>query len=60
MLALLLAVVYMLRLMALVLLTAAAPLALAAYGLPQTGWAARWWWRALAAGLGIQAAQAWC
>ena len=42
MLALVLAVVYVLRLMALVLLTAAAPLALAAYALPQTAWAARW------------------
>jgi len=42
----------------LVLLTAAAPLALAAYALPQTAWAARWWWRALTACLAIQAAQA--
>ena len=58
MLALVLAVVYVLRLMALVLLTAAAPLALAAYALPQTAWAARWWWRALTACLAIQAAQA--
>ena len=57
-LALVLAVVYVLRLMALVLLTAAAPLALAAYALPQTAWAARWWWRALTACLAIQAAQA--
>ena len=45
-LALVLAAVYVLRLMALVLLTAAAPLALAAWALPQTAWAARWWWRA--------------
>jgi len=57
-LALVLAVVYVLRLMALVLLTAAAPLALACYALPQTAWAARWWWRALTVCLGIQAAQA--
>ena len=57
-LALVLAVVYVLRLMALVLLTAAAPLALAAYALPQTAWAARWWWRALTVCLAIQAAQA--
>ena len=57
-LALVLAVVYVLRLMALVLLTAAAPLALAAHALPQTAWAARWWWRALTACLAIQAAQA--
>ena len=58
MLALVLAVVYVLRLMALVLLTAAAPLALACYALPQTAWAARWWWRALTACLAIQVAQA--
>jgi hypothetical protein len=57
-LALVLAVVYVLRLMALVLLTAAAPLALACYALPQTAWAARWWWRALTACLAIQVAQA--
>ena len=57
-LALVLAVVYVLRLMALVLLTAAAPLALAAYALPQTAWAARWWWRALTVCLAIQVAQA--
>ena len=57
-LALVLAVVYVLRLMALVLLTAAAPLALACYALPQTAWATRWWWRALTACLAIQAAQA--
>jgi len=57
-LALVLVVVYVLRLMALVLLTAAAPLALACYALPQTAWAARWWWRALTACLAIQVAQA--
>jgi hypothetical protein len=57
-LALVLAVVYVLRLMAIVLLAAAAPLALACYALPQTAWAARWWCRALAAALAIQAAQA--
>jgi hypothetical protein len=57
-LALVLAMVYVLRLMALVLLTAAAPLALACYALPQTAWAARWWWRALTAALAIQVAQA--
>jgi hypothetical protein len=56
--ALVLVVVYVLRLMALVLLTAAAPLALAAHALPQTAWAARWWWRALTACLAIQVAQA--
>ena len=57
-LALILAVIYVLRLMAMVLLTAGAPLALACYALPQTTWAARWWWRALTACLAIQAAQA--
>ena len=41
-LALVLAMVYVLRLMAVVLLAAAAPLALALYALPQTAWAARW------------------
>jgi hypothetical protein len=56
--ALVLAVTYVLRLMALILLTAAAPLALACYALPQTAWAARWWWRALTAVLVIPAAQA--
>lgn len=55
---LVLVVIYVLRLMALVLLTAAAPLFLAAWALPQTGWAARWWWRALTAALAVQAAQA--
>ena len=44
-LALVLAAVYVIRLMAVVLL-AAAPVLLALYCLPQTAWAARWWWRA--------------
>jgi hypothetical protein len=48
-LALVLAGVYVLRLMTLVLLNAAAPLALACHALPPTAWAARWWWRALTA-----------
>jgi hypothetical protein len=56
-LALVLAVVYVMRLMAVVLLAAAAPLCLALYALPQTAWAARWWWRALTAVLSIQVAQ---
>jgi hypothetical protein len=56
-LALVLAVVYVMRLMAVVLLAAAAPLCLALYALPQTAWAARWWWRATAAALSIQVAQ---
>jgi len=45
------------RLMAVVLLAAAAPVLLALYALPQTSWAARWWWRALTAALAIQVAQ---
>jgi hypothetical protein len=57
-LALVLAMTYVLRLMAVILLTAAAPLALACYALPQTAWAARWWWRAMTAVLVIPAAQA--
>ena len=56
-LALVLAAVYIIRLMAVVLLAAAAPLCLALYGLPQTAWAAGWWWRALTAALAIQVAQ---
>jgi hypothetical protein len=56
-LALVLAVVYVMRMMAVVLLAAAAPLCLALYALPQTAWAARWWWRALTAALAIQVAQ---
>lgn len=57
-LALVLAAVYVIRLMAVVLLAAAAPVLLALYALPQTAWAARWWWRALTAALAIQVAQA--
>lgn len=57
-LALVLAVTYVLRLMAVILLTAVAPLALACYALPQTSWAARWWWRAMTALMVIPAAQA--
>jgi hypothetical protein len=56
-LAVILAFIYVLRLMAIVLLAAAAPLALASYALPQLAWLARWWWRALAAALAIQIAQ---
>ena len=52
------AVTYVIRLMAVVLLTGAAPLALACYALPYTSWAARWWWRAFAAVLIIPDAQA--
>ena len=56
-LALVLAAVYVIRLMAVVLLAAAAPVLLALYALPQTAWAARWWWRALTAALAVQVAQ---
>jgi hypothetical protein len=56
-LALVLAAVYVIRLMAVVLLAAAAPVLLALYALPQTAWAAAWWWRALTAALSIQVAQ---
>jgi len=56
-LALVLALVYVIRLMAVVLLAAAAPVLLALYCLPQTAWAAAWWWRALTAALAIQVAQ---
>ena len=56
-LALVLAAVYVIRLMAVVLLAGAAPVLLALYALPQTAWAARWWWRALTAALAIQVAQ---
>src|SRR5260370_8019383 len=44
-LALVLALVYVIRLMAVVLLAAAAPVLLALYALPQTAWPARWWRR---------------
>jgi hypothetical protein len=56
-LALVLAAVYVIRLMAVVLLAAAAPVLLSLYALPQTAWAARWWWRALTAALAIQVVQ---
>jgi hypothetical protein len=57
-LAVVIAVTYIIRMMALVLLAAVAPLALAGYTLPQTAWTARWWWRAFTAALAIPAAQA--
>lgn len=55
---LVLAVIYVARLMLTVVLIAIAPLALACHALPQTEGIARWWWRALAGVLAIQAAQA--
>jgi hypothetical protein len=48
---------FVIRIMLLVLLTAAAPLALACHALPQTEGIARLWWRALAGVLAIQLAQ---
>lgn len=53
-----LAVIFAARLMLTVLLVGLAPLCLACHALPQTEPVARWWWRALAAILAIQAAQA--
>ena len=48
---------FTIRIMLLVLLTAAAPLALACHALPQTEGIARLWWRAIAGVLAIQVAQ---
>jgi hypothetical protein len=48
---------FVIRVMLLVLLTAAAPLALACHALPQTEGIARLWWRALAGVLVVQVAQ---
>ncbi len=55
---LVLTVIYVARLMLTVVLIAMAPLALACHALPQTEGFARWWWRAFAGILAIQAAQA--
>jgi hypothetical protein len=55
--ALVLAAVYVIRMMAVVLLAAAAPVLLALWALPQTAWAARWYCRAGVAVLAIPAAQ---
>jgi hypothetical protein len=55
---LVLLVVYVARVALVVLLVAAAPLALAGHVLPQTDGAARLWWRAFAACLAVQVAQA--
>ncbi|WP_141955405.1 hypothetical protein [Actinoallomurus bryophytorum] len=48
---------FFIRIMLLVLLTAAAPLALACHALPQTEGLARLWWRAIAGVLAVQVAQ---
>jgi len=53
-----LTIIYVARLMLTVVLIAMAPLALACHALPQTEGFARWWWRAFAGILAIQAAQA--
>jgi hypothetical protein len=55
---LVLTIIYAARLMLTVVLIAIAPLALACHALPQTEGIARWWWRAFAGVLAIQAAQA--
>lgn len=55
---LVLTIIYVARLMLTVVLIAVAPLALACHALPQTEGLARWWWRAFAGILAIQAAQA--
>jgi len=55
---LVLTVIYVARLMLTVVLLAIAPLALACHALPHTENIARWWWRAFAGILAIQAAQA--
>lgn len=51
-------VLYLVRASLIVLLVCAAPLMLLAHGLPQTEGIARFWWRAMFAALGVQAAQA--
>lgn len=55
---LVLAMIYVARLMLTVVLLAMAPLALACHALPQTEHIARWWWRAFTGVLAIQSAQA--
>lgn len=54
----LLGCLYLLRAMLVVLLVAGAPAMLACHALPQTDGLARFWWRATAACLGVQIAQA--
>jgi hypothetical protein len=51
-------ILYIVRAALIVLLVCAAPLMLIAHGLPQTEGMARFWWRAMIAALGVQAAQA--
>ena len=54
---LLVLITYLARVMLLVLLAAAAPLALACHALPQSDGVARLWWRAFAGVLAVQVAQ---
>jgi hypothetical protein len=51
-------ILYIVRAALIVLLVCAAPLMLISHGLPQTEGMARFWWRAMLAALGVQAAQA--
>lgn len=51
-------ILYIVRAALIVLLVCAAPLMLIAHGLPQSEGMARFWWRAMLAALGVQAAQA--
>jgi hypothetical protein len=51
-------ILYIVRAALIILLVCAAPLMLIAHGLPQTEGVARFWWRAMLAALGVQAAQA--
>ena len=57
-LAVVLLILYIVRAALIVLLVCAAPLMLISHGLPQTEGMARFWWRAMLAALGVQAAQA--
>ncbi|MGP4029726.1 proline-rich domain-containing protein [Actinomadura sp. 3N407] len=57
-LALILSIIYIVRVMLTILLIAAAPLALACHALPQTEPIAKLWWRAFTGVLAIQVAQA--
>jgi hypothetical protein len=54
---LILVLIYIVRIMLVILLIAAAPLALACHALPQTEGLAKLWWRAFAGVLAIQVAQ---
>jgi len=51
-------VVYVIRIVIMLILIASGPLFLMCHALPHTDGLARWWWKAVAATLGIQVAQA--